>query len=79
MAADRVDQRSGENPTLSAGPARPPKFRFAIDSPLEETVSSELVSEVEIPCYPGKYREFHINPGPRSAQSRPKLPPISVP
>jgi hypothetical protein len=36
----------------------PPKIRFALDSPLEEAVTSELVS-AQFPVIQGKYREFH--------------------
>jgi hypothetical protein len=36
-----------------------PKVRFAIDSPLEEAVTSEPVSEPKFPVMQGKYREFH--------------------
>jgi hypothetical protein len=35
------------------------EVRFAVDSPLEGAVSSEPVSGGPIPCYLGKYREFH--------------------
>jgi hypothetical protein len=37
----------------------PPKTRFAPDSPLEEAVTSEPVSEPKFPVMQGKYREFH--------------------
>ena len=36
----------------------PPKIKFAPDSPLEEAVTSELVS-AQFPVIQGKYREFH--------------------
>ena len=38
---------------------RNPKIGFAPDSPLEEAVTSELVSATKFPVIQGKYREFH--------------------
>ena len=35
------------------------RVRFAPDSPLEEAVTSEPVSEPKFPVMQGKYREFH--------------------
>jgi len=37
----------------------PPKIRFAPDSPLEEAVLSELVSEAKFPGNWEKYRDFY--------------------
>jgi hypothetical protein len=38
------------------------EVRFALDSPLERAVSSELVSESNFPGYWEKYRELRSNP-----------------
>jgi hypothetical protein len=47
----------------------PRKVGFSVDSPLEGGVSCELVSECQIPCYLGKYREFRRF-GPRRRLGR---------
>jgi hypothetical protein len=49
-------------PTVARGERtrpRPEEVRFARDSPVEEAVRSELVSEPKFPVIQGKYREFH--------------------
>jgi hypothetical protein len=46
-------------------------FRFAQDSPLEEAVSSELVSEWHFPGYWEKYREFCSDPDASGCKGQP--------